>query len=435
MKYWLLAAGSCVLALLDGCQSTTSGKESPGAASSGNFRRQKVPEQTIRDLVERERAQLPDHWSVAYDPETQWFEIERKIAVLTRGEHDGAPDKTIKPVVGLRVVPYLAPNTWRRQRSELVRQLVAAQQALDPRVVRDETGKYTAVVEAQRPAVAEYNWLFEEFHALPDYHYRDLGFNVVWGAGKTEPFEGIVDPTVRAECRQVFEQFVSLLSKYEPAYDGTAYRDAVRGGGPQAVPGVVFCAYYDQGDEGVAFHDSDRRNRGSGVLNPADGSYLNEFRKFESLDISYTKQLNDLDSPSNKVKPPLGLLYVGWNEPGEWFKVTVDVAQAGNYIADLLYTAQCDGSITLAANDGAATTVPIVSTFDPAEAIPWRQWHHWNVARDAVTLALPKGRSVLTFRIATGGNMNLATLAFRRVGTPRAATDILAFNTPAPKAN
>lgn len=32
-----------------------------------------------------------------------------------------------------------------------------------------------------------------------------------------------------------------------------------------------------------------RKNKGSGTLNPADGSYLNEFRMHEGVDISYTK--------------------------------------------------------------------------------------------------------------------------------------------------
>ena len=34
-------------------------------------------------------------------------------------------------------------------------------------------------------------------------------------------------------------------------------------------PGVVRCAYYDRGGEGVAYHDSDTKNNGSGALNPA----------------------------------------------------------------------------------------------------------------------------------------------------------------------
>src|SRR5215475_3819537 len=72
-------------------------------------------------------------------------------------------------------------------------------------------------------------------------------------------------------------------------YKGTPYSDDRFHGGPQKIPGKVYCAYYDRGGEGIAYHDSDAKNNGSGVLNPADGSYLNEFRMSEAVDISYTK--------------------------------------------------------------------------------------------------------------------------------------------------
>lgn len=214
------------------------------------------------------------------------------------------------------------------------------------------------------------------------------------------------------------------------AFAGEPFHDRVHAGNPQRIPGAVFCAYYDLGGEGVAFHDTDGENQGSGKLNPADGSYLNEFRRAEGLDISYTKPVPDRESPSNQVVPPLGLLYVGWNDPGEWFNVTIETAAAGDYVADLLYTAQRDAQVSLAVNGGASTAITLASTFDAAETIPWRQWHHWNVARDAVTLALPAGTSVLTFRIVSGGNCNLATLLFRPAGSPRHGPAITSFLTP-----
>lgn len=217
------------------------------------------------------------------------------------------------------------------------------------------------------------------------------------------------------------------------AQAGQPYHDAGHPGGPQRIPGAVFCAYYDEGGEGVAYHDTDAENHGSGKLNPADGTYLNEFRQHEGVDISYTKQLNDLDSSCNKVVPPLGLLYVGWNEPGEWFNLTVETVEAGIYTADLLYTAHNDASISITLNGGpVAVPCALASTFNTAETIPWRQWHHWNVARDAITVTLPKGISVLTVRIVSGGNLNLATLAFRPAGTARAGPSITAVKTLSP---
>lgn len=223
----------------------------------------------------------------------------------------------------------------------------------------------------------------------------------------------------------------SILHAEVPSgYTGRPYKDAVYLGGPQRIPGPVFCAYYDTGGEGVAYHDKEKENQGSGKLNPPNGSYLNEFRRHEGLDTSYTKQTPDLESPCNKVTPPLGLLYVGWNEPGEWFKLTVEAAEAGTYVADVLYTSHRGGKIGIDIDGTTAqTTFTLESTFDPAETIPWRQWHHWNVARDEFEVTLPKGASVLTVRIVTNGNLNLATFAFRPKASQRTGPDITTLKT------
>ena len=69
-------------------------------------------------------------------------------------------------------------------------------------------------------------------------------------------------------------------------YKGSPFHDSRYQGGPPKIPGRVPCAYYDLGGEGVAYHDTDPKNHGSGELNPADGSYLNEFRIKEGVDTS-----------------------------------------------------------------------------------------------------------------------------------------------------
>ncbi len=205
-------------------------------------------------------------------------------------------------------------------------------------------------------------------------------------------------------------------SEFLNTYKGTPFEDSRYQGGAQKIPGKVYCAYYDLGGEGVAYHDSDAKNNGSGGLNPADGSYLNEFRMHEGVDTSYTKYHDQIDdSPYDLVQPPENLLYVGWTEPGEWFNITVDVAKAGQYTADLFYTSNRGGSISIDVNGKAETgTLPIVSTFNSAEPIAWRQWHHWNLAQGIAKLRLPAGKSVLSIHIVTEGQMNLATLDFKK---------------------
>lgn len=208
---------------------------------------------------------------------------------------------------------------------------------------------------------------------------------------------------------------VAPAQKLPADYKGAPYEDARHHGGAQAIPGRVMCAYYDQDGEGIAYHDSDAKNSGSGGLNPADGKYLNEFRMRESVDTSYTKYHDQIDNnPFEKVHPPEGLLYVGWTAPGEWFRITVDAAHAGVYTGDLLYTSNHGGTISIDVNGKDVTgPVTIPSTFNKADPIAWRQWHHWDLAKDIVKLQLAKGKSVLTVHILTEGNMNLAYFDFR----------------------
>ena len=147
-------------------------------------------------------------------------------------------------------------------------------------------------------------------------------------------------------CFATFAALAAPLSLAVPGphfqisdYKGIPYQDNRHAGGAQTIPGRVMCAYYDRGGEGVTYHDSDAKNSGSGGLNPADGTYLNEFRMHDAVDTSYTKYHDQIDNnPYEKVHPQDGLLYVGWTEPGEWFNITVDVAHAGIYRGDLLYT-------------------------------------------------------------------------------------------------
>jgi hypothetical protein len=200
-------------------------------------------------------------------------------------------------------------------------------------------------------------------------------------------------------------------------YKGLPYHDSRYGGGPQKIPGRILCAYYDLGGEGIAYHDAEAKNHGSGELNPADGNYLNEFRIREGVDTSYTKFHRKPDPvddrPFDKVVPPADLLYVGWTEPGEWFNVTVDAAASGVYAADFLYTSNHGGTISVDVNGKDATgPIEIPSTNDPADPVAWRQWHHWNLASQLFKVHLNRGKNVLTVHILTLGNMNLAYFDF-----------------------
>lgn len=185
----------------------------------------------------------------------------------------------------------------------------------------------------------------------------------------------------------------------------------------QEIPGRVQCEFYNVGGEGIAYHDADTINNGSGKLNPANGTMLNEFRMDEGVDISYTKS-NDVDlNPYNKVTPEMDQLYVGWTEPGEWIEYRVKVMRSGTYEVALMYTANGDGAISIDLEGKDVTgELKIPSTNDPNEPIAWRQWHHWNKIENLTKIKLTEGIHTLRLRTIANGNMNYDYLEFKRIG-------------------
>jgi len=201
-------------------------------------------------------------------------------------------------------------------------------------------------------------------------------------------------------------------------YLGKPYVDSVYKGGAQTIPGKLQCEYYDLGGEGIAFHDTDTINSGSGGLNPADGTYLNEFRMHEPVDISYTKFRDPAidNNPYNFVEPIKDQLYVGWTKPGEWTKYTVNVTKAGTYELGIMYTSNKNGKISISVNDKDATgPLLITSTAVPAEPVAWRQWHHWNYLKQIARIDLKEGIQTITLHTVDLGDMNYDYINFELV--------------------
>ena len=196
-------------------------------------------------------------------------------------------------------------------------------------------------------------------------------------------------------------------------YLGKPYTDSEYKTGMQTIPGRVFCAYYDLGGEGVAYHDDDKVNHGSGELNPLNGTYLHAFRVDEGVDISYTKGNEVDDSPYNFVASPMNMLYVGWTNPGEWTKYTIEVKETGKYRVDLMYTSNRGGKISISVDDKDATgPLNVASTYQSEDSVAWRQWHHWNKIDGIAEIALKKGIHVLTLHTVEEGQMNYMWLDF-----------------------
>ncbi|MGE5496763.1 MAG: hypothetical protein ACM3Q2_01730 [Syntrophothermus sp.] len=194
----------------------------------------------------------------------------------------------------------------------------------------------------------------------------------------------------------------AAFSQMPKGYKGKPFSDSLYNKGPQVIPGRLETAYYDMGGEGIAYHDTDSSNNGSGVLNreplherPGVPMYICHFREKEGVDLSYTKDFADFNHP-NMVVPPVNQLYIGWQADSEWVNYTVNVKKAGKYKITALYGYKDNGSSFWLNGKKAADIKLPVDTGN---------WHYWNKA-EVGTIVFPKaGLNLLTLHYNTGSNL------------------------------
>jgi hypothetical protein len=197
-------------------------------------------------------------------------------------------------------------------------------------------------------------------------------------------------------------------------YRGRPFADAFHKTGTPEIPGLIQCALFDLGGEGVAYHDTDAANNGSGKLNLEPGhqrahagEYVWHFRRNEGVDLSFVKDWADLNH-TNLVSPPINQFYIGWTEDGEWCNYTVQVSRPGIYRVRALYAFQINTvSFDLNGRPAATCRLPVATA----------GYHHWNVA-EIGTIEFPEsGRQLLTFRYGKGNNF--AWFEFEPIGAKR----------------
>lgn len=184
-------------------------------------------------------------------------------------------------------------------------------------------------------------------------------------------------------------------------YQEKPFEDSVYKAGAQVIPGKIECAHYDMGGDGVAYHNGDAVNHGSGELNlksehqrPHATLYVWHFREKEGVDVSYTKDFADFNH-TNFFTPETNQLYVGWTKDGEWCNYTVNVKVAGTYKITALYANEAN-TIKFSLNHQAVSECKL--------PLATGSMHIWNKA-DIGTITYPEtGLQLLTFRYNAGNN-------------------------------
>jgi beta-glucosidase len=160
------------------------------------------------------------------------------------------------------------------------------------------------------------------------------------------------------------------------------------GGTPAPVPGTVQAANYDTGGQGVAYN-----------VTAANGS-ANSYRS-DGVDLETTADTSD-------TSPAGGAYDMGWTNPGQWFKYTVEVATAGSYTV----------SFRVASPYGATDALHIANSsgtnLTGSVAVPnTGGYETWTTVTATVTL--PAGEQTLTVDQDSNG-FNFHYLAFTQGG-------------------
>lgn len=165
---------------------------------------------------------------------------------------------------------------------------------------------------------------------------------------------------------------------YVNLYVGTPYPDNI----PHTVPGTIEAENFDDGGEGIAYHDgTPGRQNGNATL--------------------YRKDV-DVDIQSHGS----GQYNIGFTENGEWTNYTIEVAEAGTYsIACYCVAGNGNGSFHFEV-DG-----KIVSR---ATEAPYGDWSDFSGAATVEGVQLSEGKHVLKWY--TYGGMNVDKFVFTRTG-------------------
>jgi hypothetical protein len=149
-------------------------------------------------------------------------------------------------------------------------------------------------------------------------------------------------------------------------------------GAPAALPGQIDAEKFDEGGEGVAYHDSTGGNSGG---------------QFRNTGV-------DIEAASE------GGYDVGWTTPGEWLNYTVNVASAGTYTVNLRVASPSGASMHVGFNN-ASNVWSVVSVPNTGG------WQSWRTV--SFTASLGAGPQQMTILFDTG-SVNLRNVAVSSSG-------------------
>ena len=153
---------------------------------------------------------------------------------------------------------------------------------------------------------------------------------------------------------------------------------------------------FDLGGEGIGYHDSDSNN---------------------SAGNNWRSQHGDDNSPGVDIE---GGMNIGYTDPGEWQRFTIDVKETGTYAFDLYRSVNADGKTNAEGIPGVNYSLVVdgvkIATVFMKDDSGWSnyKWQHETYPENQPLLNLTKGKHTVKF-IADEGKFNYQTIRFTPV--------------------
>jgi len=150
--------------------------------------------------------------------------------------------------------------------------------------------------------------------------------------------------------------------------------------GPHLIPGKIEAEFFDDGEEGLSYHDAEAENRGK------------ELRLDKGVDI---EKCTDEGLGFN----------VGYIENGEWLEFSIDSVYAGKYKIDLRLASNVDvfgRKVWISLNDR------IISVINPTFSGGWQNWY--TISKTDITLNAAS-KSILKLQFE-GEDFNVNWISF-----------------------
>jgi hypothetical protein len=208
--------------------------------------------------------------------------------------------------------------------------------------------------------------------------------------------------------------FVSLLYAAIPAgYTGTPFSYDTLRGHAQQIPGVIKAVFWDNGGEGVAFHESSNNTDQQGSGSMRKNFAGQQIQADWPVDMQYFELCRDHEETG--AQSDTGSWFLGWTFPPEWQKHTVHVNTAGTYYVTF-HMAESDSPniIGLTFNNAKTDSIKnLHKSVPPPDCCGGgcEPWHAWGFFTNVDSVTLDTGLQVLRLDFIMG-NWNFDLIRF-----------------------